>query len=454
MKLRYIPLLPIALALGLTLGSTAHAAVTADEAAALKTTLTPLGAERAGNKDGSIPEWTGGYTKVPAGYKPGQPRPDFFESDKPVLSITNKNMDQYADKLSETTKALLKKYPKYRVDVFPTRRSASAPQWVYDNTFKNATRARTANNGDALAESFGGTPFPIPKDGAQVMWNHRMSWSGDTAYTPFRTWLVTSQGKPLMATKSDEWFTNPYYYKESSIDKFKGYHVLNKLITLEPASKAGEGLLNWQNVETDKTAIWQYLVGQRRVRRSPSIAYDTPNFITSGVGFFDECFGVYGPMDRHDLKLVGKQEMFVPYNNNGAAVAAPEKLLTANHLNPDVVRWERHRVWVVEATLRTGKRHVVPKRRYYIDEDSWNILLADGWDAKGQLWRGYFSLTLLAPDIPALVGNVVNWGGYDLQSGQYYLSVATNGLPVQYQIIPRKGEDFFSPEALANEGAR
>lgn len=449
------PFAPVALSIALTAAfSPAYAAVSAEEAAKLKTTLTPLGAEKAGNKEGTIPEWSGGFTQAPAGYKSGAPRPDFFAGDKPLASITGKNLDQYADKLSEATKALLKKYPDYRLDVFPTRRSAAAPQWVYDNAFKNATRAKSAKGGDAVEGAYGGIPFPIPKDGYEVLWNHRMSWAGENAYTPATTWLVTSQGKAIMASKYEEWFSNPYYYKDGAAEKFDGYYIKNKLLTREPASKAGEGLLDWQYVEPAEKPSWQYLVGQRRVRRSPSVGYDTPNFITSGIGFFDEAFGAYGPLDRHDLKLIGKQEMYVPYNNNRAATATPEQLVTPRFLNPDFVRWELHRVWVVEATLRDGKRHVVPKRRYYVDEDSWNILLSDGWDAKGELWRGYYSLTLLAPEIPALLGNVLNWGGYNVQTGEYYLSVATTGAKVQYEITPRQPEDFFSPESLASEGGR
>ena len=437
-----------------TTSLTSLAAVSPEEANTLKSKLTPMGAERAGNKEGTIPEWTGGFTKAPAGYKSGQPRPDFFSDDKPLYSVTGKNVDQHAAHLSEVTKALLKKYPDYRLDVYPTRRTAAAPQWVYDNTFKNATRAKTDKDGERVEGAYGGVPFPIPKDGNEVIANHRMSWSGETAYAPFRTWIVTSEGKRIMATKSDEWFTNPYYYKDGNPDQYDGFYALNRFVTLEPSSKAGEGLLGWQHTANEKTSNWQYLVGQRRVRRSPSISYDTPNFITSGIGLFDEAFGVYGPLDRHNLKVIGKQEMLVPYNTNRAALASPEELVTPKFLNPDLVRWELHRVWVVEATLRDGKRHVVPKRRYYLDEDSWNILLSDGWDAKGQLWRGYFVLPLLAPDIPAVVGNIVNWGGYNLQTGQYYMSVATGGMPVQYQIIPRKPADFFQPESLANEGAR
>lgn len=432
----------------------AWSAATAEEAALLKTTLTPLGAEKGGNKEGTIPAWTGGMTQAPAGYKSGAPRPDFFPGDKPVLTITGKNVDQYAEKLSEATKAMLKKYPEYRLDVYPTRRTAAAPQWVYDNTFKNATTAKTSKAGEQFEGAFGGIPFPIPKDAHELMWNHRTQWTGENAYGQFSSWIVTGQGKRLLATKYDEWFVNPYYFKEGSVEAFDGLFTKSKVITLEPASKAGEGLLNWQSIDNDKTSVWQYLVGQRRVRRSPSIAYDTPNFITSGIGLFDEAFGVFGWLDRHDMKVVGKQEMYIPYNANKAAMATPEQLLTPNFLNPDLVRWELHRVWVVEATLKEGKRHVVPKRRYYLDEDTWNIALSDGWDAKGDLWRGYFSLPLLAPDIPALLGNVVNWGGYNVQTGEYYLSVATQGLAMQYQIEQRRPAAFFSPDSLAVEGGR
>jgi hypothetical protein len=434
--------------------SSAQAAVSAEEAAKLKTVLTPLGAERAGNKEGTIPAWTGGFTQVPSGYKSGHARPDFFSSDKPVLQITGKNMDQYADKLSETNKALLKKYPGYRLDVYQTRRTASAPQWVYDNTFKNATSGKLTRDGNSVEGALGGIPFPIPKNGDEVAWNHRRAWSGENAYTPFSAWVVTGQGKRYLATKSDEYFANPYYFKDMTPEKYEGVDIKNKVLTLEPASKSGEALLAWMTADIDKSRVWQYLVGQRRVRRTPNAGYDTPNFIVSGVSFFDEAFGLYGSTDRHNLKIIGKKEMYVPYNNNKAALASVEQLVTPNYLNPDLVRWELHRVWEVEATLREGKRHAVAKRRYYIDEDTWTILLSDGWDAKGELWHGYYSLTLLAPDVPALLGNVVNWGGYNLQTGEYYYDVGTNGHTVQYQITPRQPDAFFSADGLANEAAR
>jgi len=155
----------MAMALLVTANLFALAEVTPTEAARLKSDLTPLGAERAGNKDGTIPAWEGGYTKVWPGYQSGQPRPNPFANEKPLFQITAKNMEQYADKLSDGVKILLQRYPTYRLDVYPTHRTAAAPQWVYDNIFRNATRARITDNGWSLAGAYGGIPFPIPKSG-------------------------------------------------------------------------------------------------------------------------------------------------------------------------------------------------------------------------------------------------------------------------------------------------
>jgi Protein of unknown function (DUF1329) len=183
------------------------------------------------------------------------------------------------------------------------------------------------------------------------------------------------------------------------------------------------------------------------------VGYDTPDAVTSGIGLFDEAFNLFGPIDKHELKLLGKKELYIPYNNNRAALAKVADLVTPNTLNPSLVRWELHRVWEVEATLAAGKRHVAAKRKYYIDEDTWQIILFDGWDAKGELWRTNYTLTLTAPDIPAVLGNIF-WGGYDLQTGAYYLNMATNELPVQVKVLPKLERSFFSPEELANESTR
>jgi hypothetical protein len=432
----------------------AWAAVSAEEAAKLKTTLTPLGAEKAGNKDGTIPAWDGGMTKALAGYKSGDARPDPFPGEKPLLSISAKNMDSHAAKLTDGVKALMKKYPDFRIDVYPTHRTAAAPQWVYDNTFKNATRAKLVDGGQGTEGAFGGTPFPIPKDGYEVIQNHRLAWTGTYVQAPVRVWVVTADGRRAMASGGTQSLSKQYYNPEISLEKFDGYYSLGKFLVAEPGSKSGEAILahDGMNAGTPR-GLWQYLVGQRRVRKAPSVAYDTPDSVTSGIGLFDEAFNLFGPLDKHELKLLGKKEIYVPYNNNKADSAPVADLVTPNTLNPSLVRWELHRVWEVEATLAAGKRHVVPKRKYYIDEDSWQILLFDGWDAKGELWRTNYTLTLLAPDIPALIGNM-SWGGYDLQTGAYYLNMASNELKAQYKVVPAIPRSFFSPEELANEGTR
>lgn len=439
----------------LLMGGVAHAAVSPEEAARLKKDLTPFGAERAANADGSIPAWDGGYTKAPAGYRNGDARPDFFPDETPLYSITPANVDQYAGKLAEGVVALLKKNPDFRVDVYPTHRSAAAPQWVYDNTFKNATTATSSENGMALTGAYGGIPFPIPKTGTEAMWNFRLTWRGEAENFTYSSMVVTPDGKVLRAAQADETHQYPMYFKDTPAEKFSGEVSNIRLTFTAPAAKAGESILTRDPIDLADRArpVWQYLVGQRRVRRAPSIAYDTPDFVTSGIGFFDEAFMFLGAMNRYDWKIVGKREMYLPYNNNRAAAAKLGDLVKPKFLSPDLVRWELHRVWEVEATLAAGKRHVVPKRRYYIDEDSWQIVLVDGWDAQGQLWRMQYSLTLLAPEIPVLTGTVM-WGVYNLQTGGYVYNAAPNEMPVQLKYLPPFPDDYFSPDSLANQGVR
>ncbi len=363
-------------------------------------------------------------------------------------------MEMYGDRLTDGTRALMKRYPNFRIDVYPTHRSAAAPQWVYDNTFRNATRARLVDRGYGAEGAYGGTPFPIPKDGYELFLNHRLAWTGTFVEAPVRAWVVDADGNRTLASGGVQSLRQQYYDPDGSPEKFDGYYLLGKFVVTEPGSKAGEAILGHNGINSSKRdGSWQYLVGQRRVRKAPSVAYDTANSVTSGVGLFDEAFMLYGPYDKHELKLLGKKEMYIPYNNNRAAAAKVADLVTPQTLNPSLVRWELHRVWVVEATLAAGKRHVMPNRKYYIDEDTWQIVLLDGWDSDGQLWHTNFTLTLLAPDIPAVLGNVY-WGCYDLRSGAYFINMTSNEMPVQYKLLPTASRGSFSPDALANEGAR
>jgi hypothetical protein len=437
-------------------GVAASAQVSPQDAQQLKTTLTPLGAEKAGNKDGSIPAWTGGYTTPIPGFKNGGRRGDPFASEKPLFSITAKNMDQYANRLTDGTKAMLKRYPdSYRVDVYTTHRTAAAPQWVYDNTFKNATRGKMEMrpSGPTPVNVFGGIPFPIPKDGAQVMWNHQLRWRGEAWHFDVNQYLGTADGRSVLSTDGQAEQEMPYYSRNGSPEKFNGEYWLIRLLNSGPPIRAGEAIAGRENVDDDKTQSWVYLTGQRRVRKLPDPCCDTPTPQTAGVMSFDELEVFSGRLGRFDWKLIGKQEMYIPYNDN--KILQPTKdatVLSKHHLNPDYVRWELHRVWVVEATLRAGQRHQAAKSRYYIDEDSWQGVLGDRWDAKGQLWKTLWALPMVMPDIPAV--SELNFGFYDLTSGAWYSANMYNEKSEQYKITQPWPDRLFTGDALAAEGIR
>ncbi|MDH4559910.1 DUF1329 domain-containing protein [Pseudomonas sp. BN411] len=418
--------------------------------------LTPLGAERAGNADGSIPAWDGGYTKVDPSFKEGGKRGDPFAADKPLYSITAKNLDQYADKLSDGVKAMFKRYPEtYRIDVYPTRRTAAAPQWVYDNTLKNAQNAKLVDSsaGPVPEGAYGGIPFPVPKNGAEAMWNHLLNWRGTSVAMDWRQYLITADGAPVMTTDGKAIQEMPYYYPDGNAANFDGDYWLFRMINIGPPLRAGEQIMGRTNFNGDKSQAHVYLTGQRRVRKLPNACCDTPTPSTAGVMSFDELSVFQGRMDRFNWKLVGKQELYIPYNTNKVQTAAkPEDLFTKHHLNPDYVRWELHRVWVVEAELAPGKRHQLPKGRYYLDEDTWQAMLGDRWDANGQLSKTLWALPAVLPDLPAQA--TLSAGFYDLVSNTWFLQNLYAGKDQQYGVVERYKPAEFSPAAMAGRGVR
>ena len=240
-----------------------QAAVSSEEAAQLKTTLTPLGAEKAGNKDGTIPAWEGAYSKaipvIGAG-KYGDP----FSSEKLVLQITPQNAAQYAPKLSEGTLALLKKYPTFRIDVYPTHRTAGAPQWVYDNTFKAATNAKLIDNGQDFEGVWGGIPFPIPKSGSEVMLNHVVRPNLPAIDFTSQHIVGSSDGKRSLAAKLEYHELSSYYQKDGSADKYGKVHTYARFNTTAPSFKAGEAVVGHSSLNAQAENAWQYLVGQLR----------------------------------------------------------------------------------------------------------------------------------------------------------------------------------------------
>ena len=418
--------------------------------------LTPLGAERAGNADKSIPAWEGGYTTIDPAYKKGGKRGDPFAADKPLFSITSKNMAQYADKLSDGVKETFKRYPDtYRMDIYPTRRTAAAPQWVYDNTAKNAANAKLVegNAGPMPQGAYGGIPFPIPKNGDEAMWNHLLSWSGTSITRDARFYLMTADGQQVMTTDGRAIQEMPYYFQEGSAQTFDGDYWMIRLLNIGPPIRAGEQATDRANINADKSQTHIYLAGQRRVRKVPNSCCDTPAPATAGVMAYDELSVYKGRLNRFNWKLVGKKELYIPYNTNKFFTAdKPEDVLGKRHLNPDVLRWELHRVWVVEADLKPGERHQMAKSRYYLDEDTWQALLGDRWDASGQLAKTLWALPAVMPDIPAQAS--VSSGFYDFTSGTWFVLDLLTGQPSQWGIVDRFKKSDFSPAVMAGQGVR
>lgn len=447
-----------AMAASLLLGgiSLAQAAATPEQVQQLGNTLTGVGAETAGNADGSIPAYTGGLTQPPASYKAGAiKRPDPFANEKPVLAINNGNAAQYAGQLTEGSKALLKRFPgTFRIDVYPTHRTVAYPQRILDNTRKCAATARLINNGNALEGARACLPFPIPKDGQEAIWNHKMRYQGLNVRLTYEAYNVDASGRATLSSAADYNTYYPYHDPKAKAD-----NKLYELISIEykaPARRAGEKLLVHDvldDVSLGRRA-WQYLPGQRRVRLAPDIAYDTPNPTTAGASTYDDAFIFNGAIDRYDWKLLGKKEMFVPYNTyRYTYFSSPGEALKPGHVNPDVLRWEKHRVWVVQATLKPGKRHIYSKRTFYLDEDSWMALASEEYDARGQLYRLGFAFMVPSYDQGG-TPFTDSYMHYDLSARLYAIATWPACARCGVKFLDKFPPDAFTPDAMAGSGVR
>jgi hypothetical protein len=444
------------LAAALAATGVAHGAVTPDEAKQLGATLTAVGAEKAANKDGTIPEYTGGMIAPPANFVKGSgSRPDPFAADKPRMVITGKNLQGMDDKLTAGTKELLKRFPSFRVDVYPTHRPVTLPKNLLDNTAKNALRTKSVDGGIGVEGALAGVPFPIPKTGFEVMWNHLLRYQGRAFTTRFESWNVDASGVSSLATAGE--ITEEFPLADPKLAepaKQDDVFFRTKLAYNAPARRAGEALMAFDavNPAVAPRRVWQYLPGQRRVKLAPDVAYDTPNPGAAGASTYDDAWVFNGALDRFEFKLVGKKEVVVPYNQYKLFGATKvEDIVKPNHLNPDWLRWELHRVWVVEATLKPGKRHIYSKRTFYIDEDSWVAVASDQYDARGQLYRASFDHMIFAYDAQATyTGNHVI---YDFVSGAYNLTGMSGPYGGVKYIDPLKPSQWSS-EALSGAGVR
>ena len=445
------PLLAIATAWALP----AAAELSAADLATLGTTLTPIGAEKAGNAAGTIPAWDGGITKVLPGFKDGGSYPDPYASDKPLFTIDAASAAKYKDNLTEGQMAMLKKYADYKMVVYPTRRSAAFPQCHYNETKECAAKAKLSAGGNGVTGCNGGIPFPIPKDGLEAIWNSELRYTGDTFAQNWAQAAVTRTGDYALVK-----FEYEYDFSYGNCSKPAAQREPNKKLnylqsTTAPARLAGQILLVHETVDQAKEprSAWTYNPGQRRVRLAPNVAYDNPGTAADGLRTNDD-FGMFnGATDRYNWKLVGKKEIYIPYNSY--RLSDPKlkysDLLKPGHINTDLARYELHRVWVVDATLKTGTSHIYARRMFFLDEDSWAVVAVDKYDGRGELWRYAEWHNENWYNVPMWFGTVEIHN--DLQSGRYIAMGLRNEETKIYEPIKRTAGDY-NPNSLRGIGQR
>lgn len=438
------------------LATSVMAAVSADEAAKLGTTLTPVGAEKAGNADGTIPEWTGGLPKD-AGTVDGRGfLSNPFAGEQPLFTITAQNVEQYRDKLTPGQLAMFKRYPEsYRIPVYPTHRSATLPQSVLDDTRQNATNAKLVQNGNGLADFKTANPFPIPQNGLEVVWNHITRYRGGSIRRLVTQATPQANGSFSLVYFQDE-FVSPANLTDYDPSKPSNILFYFKQRVTAPARLAGNVLLVHETLDQVKEPrlAWLYNAGQRRVRRAPQVSYDGPGTAADGLRTSDNLDMFNGAPDRYDWKLVGKKEIYIPYNSYGldSPTLKYSDVIKQGHINQDLARYELHRVWHVTATLKAGERHIYAKRDMYIDEDTWQAAVIDHYDGRGTLWRVAEAHSQYYYD------NQVPWYTletlYDVVSGRYLALGMKNEEKRAYEVGYKAASSDFTPAALRQAGVR
>ncbi len=419
--------------------------------------LTPMGSPRAGNADGTIPEWTGGLGRDdwPAGYEPGGRHPDPYADDEPLFVITADNYQQYADQLSEGHKAAFERYPEtFRMNIYPTRRSASFPERIYETSKENARTGRLVGGGEGVADVAEGLPFPLPQNAFELVWNHKLKYKGTGGVRYFNQVVPTARGNYQLIRLREE-FLGLYYIEGNTLADTNNILLYFFQEVESPARLAGNILLvheSLNQIEQPRQA-WIYNPGQRRVRRAPNVAYDNPGTASDGLRTNDMTDMFNGAMDRFTWEIVDQREMFIPYNSYKAHSdeLEPDDLVTPGHLNPDHMRYELHRVWIVDANLRDGTRHINARRTMYIEADSYQIALIDHYDQRGNMWRVSEAHSINYYEVPTIWVTIEST--MDLQSGRYIANGIDNQDPVMSFDQDLNASDY-TPQALRVRGRR
>jgi hypothetical protein len=457
MKIKMCKLPLLSLAISVALSGTAVAKISVEQTQQLSKELTPMGAVRAANKDGSIPLWEGGITKLPEGYSVGDHHPDPYPNDKIQFTITASNVAEYKSVLTPGQIKLFETYPDtYKMNVYQTHRSASYPEHVYQAVKDNATRAELVKEGNGIKGAAVGIPFPVPASGLEAIWNHGLRYRGESVTRRAGQAAPTASGS-YTYVGLDEELLLPYSARGALPAELEQTNILFKFKqkVTEPARLAGTALLVHETMDQVKTPrqAWTYNTGQRRVRRAPNVAYDAPGTASDGLRTTDD-FDMYnGAPNRYNWTIKGKQELLIPYNDYRlhSDKVKYDDIIHAGHINPELVRYEKHRVWVVEANLKEDTRHIYKKRVFYIDEDSWQIAVTDIYDNRDELYRVGVAHTINYYEVPTIWSTLDVL--HDLQSRRY-LAIGLDNESQMYDFSTVHNDREFTPSALRRAGRR
>jgi hypothetical protein len=440
-------------------GAQAWAKVSQQEADRLGTTLTPMGANPAGNAEGTIPKWTGETLGAPKGvnYKgTGTHYPNPYPNEKPLFEITGKNYEKYAKNLTDGQIAMFKKYPDtFVMPIYPSKRDVRYSDRVHENTKLNALHTTLDDDANGTDDVYFGVPFPIPKNAPEVLWNHMASPMMGATEGILDTATVYDTGETNMRQTIEQRHVQ-YYSSEITREQFNNSNIaaMAMVQVLAPVRDKGQIIVVHEYKDVGETSrdAWIYMPGTRRVRRAPSIAFDFPDS-AGGLRTIDDVMLFSGANSRYTWKLEGDRELYIPYNNNDLdnPQVTYKELLTPHHLNPKHMRYELHRCHVILAELLPGKRHIYAKRRLYTDEDTWAAVLSDNYDNHGNLWRTNFRSMVNQYDLPGMGARMEVYN--DLQKGAYLANYLVNEQAGPPHYVPGAWPDsYFTPANIRQMG--
>ncbi|MEM9301878.1 MAG: DUF1329 domain-containing protein [Pseudomonadota bacterium] len=407
--------------------------------------------ELGGNDAGTIPAWDGGLFDPPPGHDPSVHQVNPFPNDTIEFTITSSNFRAFESMLTPGQIQMFERNFGFEMPVYETRRTATFPQRVLDASVDNTETAILRNGGLTLDGASGGIPFPVPRSAIELIWNHKLLYRGDSTFFINRQVFVSEAGNPIPDGRWFEYMVSTYHGANGSTEADPNILRYWQQRVCSPTRLAGIALLNHEFLDASELnhESWIYNPGQRRVRRAPDAVYDASVTFNRGLTI-DMRFMFNGPVDRYDWEYLGKVEAYIPYNayELHAAGLSDQDLFDSGRLNSDRSRYELHRVWVIAARVRDGESHRYPLRVFYIDEDSYSIVLTEHYDSDNEMAVFSEAHGISYYDVPAYLPTLIT---HYFDDGSYVARGVDNTEPA---IVFESGAtaDDMTPIALRQLG--